>query len=53
MKNNSKGSQCWTEIFILLIAVFFIFVVTVITYENKIDELEKRIDDFKKQCVIK
>lgn len=48
-----KDNQCWLEIVVLLLAVFFIFVVTVITYENKIDELEKRIDDFKKQCVIK
>lgn len=53
MKNKEKGSQCWLEIFILLIAVFFIFVVTVVAYENKIDELEERIIEFRKQCVIK
>lgn len=53
MKTKEKGNQCWLEIIILLIAIFFIFLVTVITYENKIDELEEHIIELKEQCVIK
>lgn len=53
MNNSKKGSQCWIEIIVLLIAIFFIFIVTVLAYENKIDELEKRINEFKEQCIIK
>ena len=48
-----KGNQCWLEIIVLLLAIFFIFVITVITYENRIDELEEYIIELKEQCVIK
>ena len=48
-----KDNQCWLEIIVLLLAIFFIFVITVITYEKRIDELEEYIVELKEQCVIK
>ena len=48
MKKKSSGNNI--EILVLLIIIFFLFVGLVLMYEDKIDELENTINEYKEVC---